>query len=211
MSKNLVPKNYIQVILTFTYHWSIANANVIGSPIIVEGNYTLANLQSNHVLLSAIFQKIIAFQNEIKNYSTSIHIQTKTLKLRMTQFNQAVRGLYPASIYTKNLATIPSIRDSGDKWKRAMDKTGAIWARINTEAAPFTLSGYTLAQFQAEAGALRATTAAWQERQRAARLAIEEREQLWKAIVPRLVAYRRMVAGRFEAGSWVISSLPKLY
>ena len=213
----IAPKNYLTKIDEFAAHWPLVNT-ALGSPLILTGNYALANLTADRTSLAALITALEVAINANEGAIADRDSRRAALKERMRQFNQAVRGFFPGSQYVRMLPRVPSFTAAPGNWMKAMADMNNIWTQINAISpvpvgAPIPLiltGGYTLATFTADQAALNAAFTTIDSTEGATATAVRNRDVLWLAIYGRLKQYRLAVQGRFPSGAALLDSLPVL-
>lgn len=214
----IATRNYLSKIDEFAAHWTLVNATLGASPLLLQGGYALANLSTDRTALAAQLAAVEQAGNNAQAASADRDIRRAAVRERLRQFSQTVRGLLPNTVYPAMLPHLPGPSAAPGLWNRAMEDAAHVWNRINTDAPPpvgFTpplvLTGaYTRALFVADVTALNAAFTASGTTRLNAESARSLRDQLFKPIQARIVQYRAVVQGRFPAGHSLISSLPAL-
>ncbi|HMS56742.1 MAG TPA: hypothetical protein PKA27_15215 [Fimbriimonadaceae bacterium] len=213
----IAPKNYLSKIDEFAAHWPLVNT-ALGSPVILSGNYLVATLGTDRTALAAQITAVEAAINTNQGAIATRDTLRASIKERMRQFNQIVRGAFPGSTYVNMLPKIPNIAAAPGLWMKAMADMNNVWTQINAmmpipvgSPVPLVLSGvYNLATFALEQNTLNAAFTAIESTEEAVASAIRVRDSLWNPIYDRLKQYRLSVQGRFPSGAPLLDSLPSL-
>jgi hypothetical protein len=213
----IAPKNYLAKIDEFAAHWPLVNA-ALPAPLILTGNYAAANLNTDRASLAGLIVALEAAINANEGAIATRDTLRASLKERIRQFNQAVRGFFPGSTHQRMLPRAPSFNAAPGIWMKAMADVHNVWTQINAitpapVGAPIPLilaGGYALANFTAEQTALNAAFTTIETTQNGAATAVRNRDVLWRPVVERLKQYRLAVQGRFARGSALLDSLPWL-
>lgn len=211
------PKNYLAKTDEFLAHWPQVNTS-LGTAMSLTGNYLVAGLTSDRGALATQLAAVEAAVNNNQGAIAQRDTLRASVKERMRQFNQAVRGLFAGSNYVRMLPRIPSINAAPGLWMKAMADMNNVWTQINAIApvpisAPIPLiltGGFTLAGFTTDQGALNTAFTNIETTLNQVGSAIGHREALWNPIYARLRQYRLAVQGRFATGAALLNSLPAL-
>lgn len=213
----IAPKNYLAKIDEFLAHWPQVNT-ALGSPMALTGNYLVAGLTSDRAALAAQITTLVALINSNQGAVGTRDTARAAIRERMRQFNQSVRGLFPATLYPGMVPRIPSINAAPGIWMQAMADMNNVWTLLNATTpvpigAPIPLilsGGYTLALFTTDQAAMVAAYSAIETTESQVEAAIKQRDFLWNAAYARLRQYRLAVQGRFVSGAPLLLSLPAL-
>lgn len=211
------PKNYLAKTDEFLAHWPQVNTS-LGSALALTGNYLVAGLTSDRTALAAQITAVEAAINNNQGAVANRDTQRATIREKMRQFNQAVRGLFFGSNFVGMLPRIPNMTSAPGLWMKAMADMNNVWTQINATTpvpigAPIPLiltGGYTLALFTTDQASLNTAFTAIETTGNVVTTAIQQRDALWNPIYARLRQYRLAVQGRFATGAALLNSLPAL-
>ncbi|MFN8219496.1 MAG: hypothetical protein U0S12_05115 [Fimbriimonadales bacterium] len=213
----IATKDYLPKTDQFLAHWPLVNTS-LGSALVLSGNYSVANLTTDRAALATQITAVEALLNAVEGAIADRDIKRAAIKERIRQFNQAVRGFFPGSIYQNMLPALPNFGAAPGLWLKAMADMNNIWTQINAitpvpVGAPIPLilvGGYTLANFTTDQAALAAAFTAIENTGELFTNGLEVRDGLWNPIYQRLRQYRLAVQGRFVTGAPLLLSLPSL-
>lgn len=177
------PSSYLPTTDQFIAHWTAVNAALagVGSPppggwptVIVKGNRQLAGLQTLRTTL-ATARADVELKLTIKEIARSdVEIKRTAVLARCSQFNDNVRASWGGTALEAGLRAVASVTDGIPRVEQSLDDVNGHWGLVNTSAIipgvtlPLTLPPlsntitpppipYTLANFQADVTALKAS------------------------------------------------------
>jgi len=211
------PRRYLQKTDEFLAHWPLVNTS-LASALILTGNYAVADLTSNRASLLTQINAEVAAENALQAAIQDRDLKRAAIRERIRQFNQAVRGFFPNSTYSKQLPAIPRVNDPGGVYQKLMQEMNDIWTQINAISPvplgapiPLVLTGtYNKLAFVADMNALLAAFTTIETNQTLAETARLTRDGIWAPMYERMKQYRLAVQGRFAAGSPLLLSLPTI-
>lgn len=212
----LNPKTYLQTLDRFLAHWEAVDAELAPAQLTLIPAYTRASLQSARDELATLMAKVVEEENDQEGLTGERNIRRKALRARMVQFRKVVRGLMPDSSYAKIVPETPLVDSSLNVWLGALDGFSGLWEMIEADPppgvpVPFLIAGgYGLADFNADADALRSVYTGLVGEENDMVGALAERDRVWSATRSRLVQYRAVVSGSFELSHPLVRSLPRL-
>lgn len=210
------PKTYLTTLDAFLAHWEAVNAALAPSNLTLSGGYGRPELHAARAEVGARATLVVQKENVREGLSSERDQRRKALHARIGQFRRLVAALMPGSPFEKTLPKRPILSAGRNAWETALTETAALWADI--EAAPppgvpvplLVAGGYGLADFSADAAALRKVFTALGGAEQDFALAIASRDEAWKAAYSRLVQYRLAVSAYFPLDHAMVQSLPRL-
>jgi hypothetical protein len=217
MSSPIPPKNYLSTQDEFIAHWTAVNT-AINPDVTLSGNYGITAFNTSRTNLAAAITAVVAAVNANQGEIAIRDNLRASVKERIRQFNQFVRGAFPASNFANMLPAIPQMTSTAGIWMKAMADVNNVWTQINAvmpvppgAPIPLILTGtYTLAMFTTDQAALNASFTAIETTQTNVETAIRDRDVIWKANYNRMKEYRLTVQGRFNSADALYLSLPIL-
>ena len=207
---------YLPTVQEFITHWTQANAELGASPVLLQGGFTLANLQADRAALEAAILALQPVDNTRSSTASDRDIKKSAIRARLVQFRAIAIGQLAGSLYIRALPKMPRFSVNEATYLAAFDDMANLWGQINTAppagfTAPLVLQGgYTQADFAAEVAALRATFLAANAAIVNARIARERRDLLLPNLRARLRQYRSVAKGRIPVTSPLLNTVPAL-
>ena len=213
------PSSYLTVIDEFIGHWTDVDAELgLGGPLTLQPDgYALTDLQTHRTALAGFITALEGFINAQEGHRTDRDLQKVPMRERLRQLGGLVRSQLRDSVYSGQVPQLVELDANPGKWIIAMDDASHMWTTINaTPPAGFTpplllTGGYTLAMFDADVAALKATFTALVQADQDVTRAIDERDALFLVIRDRLVQYRGVVEAMFAPDHPLVTSLPRVY
>lgn len=117
------PKEYISTIDSFAAHWVQVDAK-LGSPLVLTGNYWVADLASDRVTLMSEMAAVEAARNVHQGaMGTRSELETE-MRERMRQFIALARAAFPGTRYLGLLPALPKAGSGGPVWLSALTSFG---------------------------------------------------------------------------------------
>ena len=205
---------YVPVMQEFINHWTQTNIELEATPLLLSGGYTVANFASDRTALENAVIALNPADNTRSNTAADRDIKKAALRVRLTQFRAAVKGLLYGSIYTRSIPKMPLVSATESTYLKPFDDMANLWGQINAVppaefTAPLALPGsYLVASFVTELAALRAAYVAASNATANARIARDKRNVLLPIARARMQQYRSVVIARLASNSPLLASVP---
>ncbi len=209
--------SYLPTLQEFINHWTQVNTELgAGGPLTLLGAYPVATLTTDRTALDALMTAVTAADNVWNIARSDMDIKRAALVVRLRQFRGACNAYLGGSSYQNAPPKVPNASSGIGKFLSAFDDMANLWGQINATpptgfTGPLTLgSTYTLATFNTDLAALRASATNYAARQQNASIARDNRNILMATLVQRLKQYRGAAIAKLTAGSALIASIPAL-
>lgn len=209
------PSSYVPTLNEFLLHWPNVNT-ALGAPLVLPGGATL-------VLATAIRDQLEDFIASVQGKLNDVEIgrgQIEILKLaileRIGEFNRKVRGFLSHTAFVPALPDVPSITSAAPRIIEPLDDMANLWGKINAATIPgFTgplllLGGYTLAAFNTDLTALKATYTELQDANQSLSLERLRRNEVQDQAYAIMRDYRSAVIGSLSPTDPLVLNLPRL-
>ncbi len=216
------PASYVQTTEQFLAHWGLANAALpAATPLLVPSLSVPAGPPVAVATLETLYNQLIAKRAELQSKLNAqeisrgaINTMKTALLERANQFNEAVRGQLPGSMYEEALPNVPGILMSQAPFTEPLDDAADIWQRINDDAvigADLVMAdGSTQANFAADVAALKTAFRDFNKAEVTTGFTRSERNGIQNKIYPILKSYRQVLPTKFPKDHALIPSMPKL-
>lgn len=209
------PTSFVPVTEEFLGHWAAVDTELgVGNEVVLPGGVNQAGLQTKLDALVAKQADVQAKLNAEEVARGDVELKRQGLLLRANQFNDKIRGMFPASKWVRALPSVPTITEAQSKFVQPLDDIGNLWGLINadpaTPAPVSLLGGYLVAAFLAEVTALKTASTTLNIARSNTKIALEERNDLQDAIYEIVKNYRQVMPTFFASDHALVESLPGL-
>lgn len=216
------PSSYPQTTEEFLAHWTLANGELPpASPLLAPSLSVPQGPPASRATLETLYNDLIAKRAELQSKLNAqetargaINDMKVALLEQANQFNAAVRGQLPGSMYQDALPNVPGILMSAAPFTEPLDDAVDVWQKINDDAAigPDLVlgDGYTQAQFAADVTALKTAFRNFSTAEINTNFTRAQRNRIQDQIYPILKSYRQVLPTRFPKDHALIPSMPKL-
>lgn len=201
----------------FAVNWALANSELGTNPLILAGNYTLADFIADRTALLALMDAVDNANQVVHLAITERGNKKVDLMTRGKQFRGEVQGQITAKDYLMDLPALPSFSQDYDKFTKPLRAMARLWERINLNADNLGLSGpltsaggYTLLQFQNALDALVNFSTSAENAEGDLGQVRGQRDNAATAIYERMKQYRKIAPARLPANSPALAQLPRL-
>ena len=217
------PASYVPTTDEFLAHWSLANAVVPASPVVVAPSQgggvavtriALANLGGELALARTAVQVGL---NGTSVARETVLIAKRELLEHYDSFAAKLRAYYINTPFLPSLPTKPTEGELSARFVDAMDDMASLWTRLNAAGPPpgVTLplvlaGGYSLGDMQDAMETLRAQLAGLAQAEQDTNLARAKRNLVQGKIYPILRDYRLAVPAMLGKNSPLTATLPRL-
>jgi hypothetical protein len=208
------PASYLPTTDEFLGHWEVADTTLgAGNEIVLPGGTNRAGLVT---LKTTLLAKRAAVQTKLNVQEVArgdIDIKKTDLLLRINQFNDKVRAMFPGSKWERALAKVPSITDAQGNFTAPLDDAAGLWLMINDDPAIpdlTLLGGYARGTFVTDIAALNTAYTTYNTAGSGVKIAIEERNDVQDEIYDILKKYRQALPTFFAKNHALVESLPPL-
>ncbi len=208
--------SYLPATQEFINHWDQVNT-ALGSPLLLQGGYTRANLVTDRAALQAAITLTESSDNVRQTAATNRDLKKGGIYPRIGQFRAGVQFKLAGTGYVGALPRVPSFKSNQSTFLKPFDDMANLWTTINADATvpgftpPLLLvGGYTQANLATELTALRSAYIAVDNANETARLNRKKRDVLLPPIKKRLLQYRVAVLATFGPGDPLTLSLPSV-
>lgn len=209
--------SYLPATQEFINHWDQVNTALGGSPLLLQGGYTRANLISDRAALQAAITLTETSDNVRQTAATDRDLKKGAILPRIGQFRAGVQFKLVGTGYVGALPRVPKFNSNQSTFLKPFDDMANLWLTINGDATvpgftpPLLLVGaYAQAGFATELAALRTAYIAVDNANETARLNRKKRDVLLPPIKKRLLQYRVAVLATFGPGDPLTLSLPSV-
>ena len=211
---NVIPDDALQIGKRVVTHWEQINVKLGASPLVLKGNYTVANLTADIAVLENKLTNLPDVDNAEGLAQAERNKARPSFKTRLKQFRAAVQSKLGDTGYASELPTQPPTQAAEATFLKCFDDMHSLWSRINTATiagftGPLVLAGgYTFAAFSQELAALRTTYNQTRTAIDAATQARKERDESVKVVWERIKQYRKGCIASLEDGSMLLLTVP---
>lgn len=209
--------SYIPTMQAFAQHWSMVNATLGASPILLKGAYSLANFNTDITNMQAAFTNVINMQNAFENAGENVQVKKRAIAVRLPQFNRIARAMLIGTGYLRALPKVLSTTVAEGYYLTSLEDMKSLWATINADTTvpgfvpPIIIAGgYTQANFVTELTALRVAYLALHNSEVSYQKTLGDRNVLLRPAFDRMIQYREIILGRYVKTDPFATSLPRL-
>ncbi len=209
--------SYGPTTLEFQDDWVQANSELGVSPLLLAGDYNLANFTADRVIMLAAINNVTTLASNARLTSAARDSAKFALLQRHKQLRGGVFGKITNPEYLAQMPVAPKLGADQSKFTDPLKAAALLWTRINTNASvlglsgPITLAGdYSLAQFQTDITALGNFYDDASSDESALGFARSARNQVLRAIHERMKQFRQVIVSVLPPNSPARQNLPRL-
>ena len=208
------PSSYLPTTDEFLPHWQTADTTLgVGNEIVLPGGVPRAGLQTQRDALSTKLAEVQAKLNVLELARGDLELRKAGLLLRLNQFNDKIRALYPGSKWERALPLVPGLHEGQGPTLTPLDDMHSLWQLLDADGAlpDLTLLGaYTQALFAADLAAFKTAYTTYNNAGTLVSITREERNDLQEVIYDLLKNYRVALPTYFAKTHALVDSLPRL-
>lgn len=209
--------SYPPTMQEFLVHWGAVNEAMGATPLLLKGQYTMAQFAADRAAIVAAIDAVEVADNGRQLASADRDARKETIRTRAGQFRALVKGLLSGTRYESGLPTLPGISAIESRFLRPLVDIAELWSRINADTSipnfvpPLVLNGsYTLDHFRDDLVALRAAFLTSTTATMRAQTTRDARDVLLKPAQERMKQYRTLVGARLDPAHPLQQSVPVL-
>src|SRR5207244_2861813 len=113
--------SYLSVMQAFIAHWTDVNAAISPDTLTLRGGFTLANFTSARTAIQAAITALEPADNARSAAGTDRDLKKAALRIRLGQLRAAVNSLFPGTVYTAMMPTLPGFSVVESRFLRPFD------------------------------------------------------------------------------------------
>ena len=209
--------SYITTAQGFIHHWTSAQNQILGTPILLQGGYDLATFETDFATASTSIYGISGKVVELGILRSQLEMQKSAIRERLRQFRGIAQGQLAGTRFVDEVPTLPKEGVIQSRFIDPLDRAATLWLRVQKPVAQggagisISLPGaYDVAQFLADITELKATYLA--EATGAADLedALKFRDATLAPFYERMKQYRQVIVGYLPQGNPLLNDVPRL-
>lgn len=210
----IIPDDTLHIGKRVVDHWTLVNAALGASPLVLKGSYSLATFTVDLASLESKLDAVPDVDNAAGLAQAERNQARPAFKTRLKQFRAAVQSKLSDTGFASELPMQPAVNTSEAAFLKVFNDMHSLWSRINAAAIPdFTgplvlAGGYTLTAFTQDLDALRATYNQTRQAIDAAARLREERNSAMRVVWERIKQYRKGCIGSLDDGSTLLKTVP---
>lgn len=202
----------------FLEHWKKVNKAMGGSEFTLVGPYSVSHLQSDRDRIASLSAAVDDLETVLEGSRRDRDLVRESIRSRILQFNNAVRGQFDETPYVDDLRLPPAFKASPEVWSSSIKSVLALWTKIDRNrpavagfAPPMKLSdGYLAQSLEADFKKLEAALAAVESIEKETRHARESRDAVFGPVYKKLKQYRLVVKSVLPPESPLLETVPTL-